>query len=318
MKKFAIIISISLSVFMFLGGCAKQESFAVKVNDKVIPQKLYEDKLKAVKSYFKKQGVDLEKAENQASLDSVKNEVLEGLIGAELIKQEIAKNGWDLKDPEILKQIEELKSQLAGNDYEKWLQEQAMTEEEVIEHYAFTNNVAKDVTVSEQEIMQYFEWNLSRYGGQDEQVKARHILVEKEEEALAIINELKGEKDFTSLSNKFAEIAKEKSIEPAAKNSGGELGYFTRGQMVAPFEEAAFSQEVGKLSDKPVKTDFGYHVILVEDHKQAVKPDFDKAKEAVEKDALDYAKNQRIQSYYLNLRQGAKIEYAEELKPKNS
>lgn len=309
MKRRIITVSIILTLLLALGGCAKQEDFAVKVNDKVISRTTYNEKLSAVESYFEKQGVDLKSDQGKSILANIQTEVLEGLIGTELIRQEISKNNWDLKDPEIAKQIEDLKSQLPDGDYEKWLKEQSMTESEVIEYFAFTNNSAKDVAVSEEEIKGFFDSNFAMYGGQDEQVKARHILVATEEEALEVIKELKAGADF-------AELAKKKSTEPAAKESGGDLGYFARGQMVAPFEEAAFSQKIGVISEKPVKTDFGFHVILVEDHKDAVKPDFEKVKDSVKEDTLSYAKNQKVQSYYGKLRQDAKIEYAEDLKPK--
>lgn len=309
MKKITIIVSVALTLLLILTACAKQEDFAVKVNDKAITKKTFEDKLNAVKSYFEKQGVDLNSEEGKSTLESVKYEVLEGLIGTELIHQEIEKNKWDLKDPEITKQINELKSQLPDGNYEKWLQEQAMTETEVIEYFAFTINAGKDVTATDQEVKDFFEANFASYGGQDEQVKARHILVATEKEATDVIAELKAGADFT-------ELAKKKSTEPAAKESGGDLGYFTKGQMVGPFEEAAFSQKVGTYSEKPVKSDFGYHVILVEDHKEAVKPDFEKVKDQVKEDTLAYAKNQKVQSNYAKLRQDAKLVYAEDLKPK--
>lgn len=309
MKRLTIITCVILALIIALGGCAKKEDFAIKVNDKIISMKTYEDKLNAVKTYFEKQGLDLNSEQGKATLEGVKNEVLEGLIGTELIKQEITGNNWDLKDPEIIKQIDDLKKQLPGKDYQKWLEEQAMTEAEVVEYFAFTNNISKDVTVTEQEIKQFFESNLTRYGGQDEQVKARHILVATEKEALEVIAEFKAGKDF-------AELAKEKSKDEGSRASGGDLGYFTKGKMVPAFEEAAFSQKVDQISEKPIRSDFGYHVILVEDHKQAVAPDFEKAKDRVEEDALGYAKNQKVQSAYSQLRQDAKIEYAEELKPK--
>jgi len=311
MKKIIKLGILVLIILTALNGCAKKEDYAVKVNDKSIPMKAYNDKLNAVKTYLEKQGMDFTSEQGKASLESIKNEVLEGLIGNELINQEIAKNNWNLEDPEINKQIEELKNQIPDKDYQKWLDQQAMTKEEVVHYFAFTTNIGKDVTVTDQEIKQYFESNFAEYGGQEEQVKARHILVATEEEALEVIKELKAGADF-------AELAKKKSTEPAAQTSGGDLGYFTRGQMVPAFEEAAFSQKVGQISEKPVKTEFGYHVILVEDHKQAVKPDFEKAKDQVKEDALAYAKNQKIQSYYSKLRQEAKIEYAESLKPKAS
>lgn len=308
MKRLTLIGFTILALLFALGGCAQEEKFAAKVNDKIIPYESFEKKLTAIKLYYKAQGLDLDKAENKVSLESVKSEVLESLITTELIHQETVKNNWDLSDPEVAKQVDNLKSQLNGADYQKWLEEQSMTESEVTEFYTFTQNISKDVTVSDQEIKQFFEANYSRYGGQDEQVKARHILVGTEQEALDIIEAVKGGKDF-------AELAKEKSTDEGSKANGGDLGYFTRGQMVAPFEEAAFSQEEGKVSEKPVQSNFGYHVILVEDHKQAVVPDFAKAKDSVTQDTLLYAKDQKIQSYFSTLRQNAKVEYAEDLKP---
>jgi peptidyl-prolyl cis-trans isomerase C len=98
-----------------------------------------------------------------------------------------------------------------------------------------------------------------------EQVTARHILVATEEEALEVIAELDDGADF-------AELARERSTDPAASN-GGELGTFRRGAMVPPFENAAFALEPGGYSTEPVATQFGYHVILVE-AKEALEPSF--------------------------------------------
>jgi peptidyl-prolyl cis-trans isomerase C len=106
-----------------------------------------------------------------------------------------------------------------------------------------------------------------------EEVHARHILVKTEDEAKEIIKELDAGKDFT-------ELAKEKSTDPN-KADGGDLGYFTRGRMVKEFEDAAFSMPVGSYSKTPVKTDFGYHVIKVEDKRDAAPPPFDQVQDQV-------------------------------------
>jgi peptidyl-prolyl cis-trans isomerase C len=106
-----------------------------------------------------------------------------------------------------------------------------------------------------------------------EEVHARHILVKTEDEAKEIIKELDAGKDFV-------ELAKEKSTDPN-KADGGDLGYFTRGRMVKEFEDAAFSMPVGTYSKTPVKTDFGYHVIKVEDKRDAAPPPFDQVQDQV-------------------------------------
>ena len=89
-------------------------------------------------------------------------------------------------------------------------------------------------------------------------VKASHLLVKTEEEALKIKEEINNGKEF-------AKAAKEVSLCPSGEN-GGDLGYFTRGQMVKEFEDAAFSMEVGQVSN-PIKTQFGYHLIYLTDKK---------------------------------------------------
>lgn len=308
MKK-TIAVALTFLVFLLLfGGCvSKQESYALKVNGKEIPRERYEKKLESVKNYFSAQGIDFESEEGRANLKNIQREVLEGLIGQELIKQEVEKQKWESADPEVEKLIAEFKKELGTQDYQEWLKSQGMTDEEVVNYYTFLVNVTRDVKVSEQEVKQYFEANYAAYGGQEEQVKARHILVKTEQEALDLIKILKqGQEDF-------AKLASEKSIEPAAKSTGGDLGYFGRGKMIAEFEEAAFSQPVGEISEKPVKTKYGYHIILVEDRKKAIKPDFDLHKDQVQKDALEFNKYQTLESYFVALRQQAKIEYAEDL-----
>lgn len=105
------------------------------------------------------------------------------------------------------------------------------------------------------------------------EIRARHILVATKEEAEAIIAQLEAGGDFEA-------IAKEKSTDGAAAQ-GGDLGYFGAGQMVPAFEEAAFALEVGQFSKQPVQTQFGFHVIKVEDKRTQQPPSFDEVKEQV-------------------------------------
>lgn len=109
---------------------------------------------------------------------------------------------------------------------------------------------------------------------QDE-VKAAHILVEKEDEAKAIIAELAKGGDF-------AKLAKEKSKDSVAAQQGGDLGYFTKDAMVEPFAVAAFAMAKGEVSKEPVKTQFGFHIIKVEDKRTQPAPTLDEVKPQLE------------------------------------
>jgi peptidyl-prolyl cis-trans isomerase C len=97
-----------------------------------------------------------------------------------------------------------------------------------------------------------------------EEVHARHILVATEDEAKAVKAELEGGKDF-------AELAKEKSTDPSAQQNGGDLGFFSKGMMVKPFEDAAFAMEAGAISD-PIQSDFGWHIIKLEEKRMSQPP----------------------------------------------
>ncbi len=131
--------------------------------------------------------------------------------------------------------------------------------------------------VTEEELLEYYEASKPMYH-EPEQVHAHHILVATEEEAEDILKELRAGVDFEQL-------AMEKSMEPAAKQTGGDLGYFSRGMMIPEFEEAAFSLEVGKISE-PVKTSFGYHIIRVDDKKPERDPPLEEIRDRVEQDIL--------------------------------
>ena len=107
----------------------------------------------------------------------------------------------------------------------------------------------------------------------EDEIRARHILVKTEEEAKAVIAELDAGKDFV-------EIAKAKSTDPN-KSEGGDLGYFGKGRMVPEFEAAAFALEKGAYSKEPVKTQFGFHVIKIEDKRKQEPPALDQVEAQV-------------------------------------
>ncbi|KQP28499.1 peptidylprolyl isomerase [Methylobacterium sp. Leaf102] len=130
----------------------------------------------------------------------------------------------------------------------------------------------------------------------DEEVHARHILVDNEDDAKKIAVRIKGGEDF-------AKVAAEASKDPGSKAEGGDLGWFTKERMVAPFAEAAFKLNAGQVSD-PIKTQFGWHVIKVEEKRVKPVPTFAEMKEQVEQ----YITRKTQQDLILKLREAAKVE----------
>lgn len=137
----------------------------------------------------------------------------------------------------------------------------------------------------------------------EEEAHARHILVDNEEEAKKISARIKGGEDFSK-------IAAEVSKDPGSKTEGGDLGWFTKERMVAPFAEAAFKLPVGQVSD-PIKTQFGWHVIKVEERRTKPVPTFAEMKEQVDQ----YLTRKSQQDLILKLRESAKIERTDAATP---
>jgi peptidyl-prolyl cis-trans isomerase C len=148
--------------------------------------------------------------------------------------------------------------------------------------------------LTDEALHQTYNEAVKSMGGQEE-VRARHILVETEDEAKAILDQLKGGADFATL-------AKEKSKDPGAAE-GGDLGYFTKDQMVPEFAEVAYKMYPGQLSN-PVKTQFGWHIIKLEDKRTKQPPELDKVKDQIEA----YLARKAQSEFIAQLRQAAKIE----------
>jgi peptidyl-prolyl cis-trans isomerase C len=130
----------------------------------------------------------------------------------------------------------------------------------------------------------------------EEEVRARHILVENEDEAKAIAEQIKAGGDF-------AELAKEKSKDPGSAAEGGDLGYFVKARMVPEFAEVAFKMYPGQVSN-PVKSQFGWHIIKVEDKRARPVPEFEQVKGQIEAFVARRSQTELV----AQLREGAKIE----------
>lgn len=132
---------------------------------------------------------------------------------------------------------------------------------------------AVEPKITEDKIKARYDELAAKYKPEDE-VRARHILVPTEKEADELLKQIKDGADF-------AKLATEKSKDTGSAKQGGDLGYFTRGVMVKPFAEAAFGMKVGDISEKPVKTDFGYHIIKIEDRRKSSPPPLAEVKDQI-------------------------------------
>jgi peptidyl-prolyl cis-trans isomerase C len=198
--------------------------------------------------------------------------VLQQIVDRQLLADAAKKSNLD-KDPDVQKRFEEVK--------ERVLQEAYLTK-------------AIDADVSEAKVRAAYEETVKKMPPQEE-VHARHILVKTEDEAKAIKKELDSGGDF-------AKLADQKSSDGTAKN-GGDLGFFTKDQMVPEFSDAAFKLKPGEISG-PVKSPFGWHIIKLEERRPVAPPSFEQMQEEIRNQLAQAAVAKTIEG----LRKDAKIE----------
>ncbi len=210
--------------------------------------------------------------------------ILEQAIDSKLLSQKAIKSGIE-KTKTYKKALAKLKTNLA---LETWMKKE------------YSN-----VKITDKEAKAYYDKYSNKFV-QPPQVKARHILVKTEKEAKDIISQLKGLKG-KKLESKFIELAKTKSTGPSGAN-GGELGWFTKKRMVPAFSNAAFALKAGEITTKPVKTQFGYHVIYVEAKKDGGKIPFENVKNRIKAQLKVVAFQKKVQAIAKKLRAKAKIQ----------
>ncbi len=214
-----------------------------------------------------------QKAQGAPDTPELKKAVREELIRRELLIQQAKKAGID-KKPEIAAQADAARQAFLVRAY--------------VQDYVAKNPISDAVLKAEYDKIK------AQLGNTE--YKARHILVVGEEDAKAIIANLKK-------GAKFEELAKQ-SIDPGSKDNGGDLGWASAGNFVKPFSDALVSLSKGKFTETPVKTEFGFHVILLEDSRPLAIPPFDEIKPRL----LQQAQGQQINKMVEGLRAKAKVE----------
>ena len=222
--------------------------------------------------------------------NELRQRIIEGMIAQELVYDDAQRTGvLDTKEykQELEALVSRLKVQLAAK---VWEQQQF-----------------EAIKVDAKEVKAYYDANPEEFVDK-EKIRARHILVKSESEAQAIIKSMKG-LSGDKLKNEFIAQAKSKSTGPSAAK-GGDLGYFPRGQMVPSFNDAAFAMKEGTISSAPVQSQFGYHVIYIEDKKPAKKLGFDEVKNFIEQRLKMDKFKAAMEKKMSTLREKAKIIYA--------
>ncbi|MDN3016877.1 peptidylprolyl isomerase [Paenibacillus sp. BSR1-1] len=229
------------------------------------------------------------------------SETVDQLIANKIVASEATKQKITVSESDVNKQIEKLQESYGGEEaFNSALESNNTTlsavKEDMKNYLTIKKLLEPEIEITEEEMKTYFEENKDSFA-QAEQIKASHILVADEKTAKEVKQMLENGGDFPAL-------AKEYSTDDSTKDQGGELGYFSKGDMVTEFDNAAFSLPVNQISD-PVKTEYGYHIIKVEAKKEAKEANYDDSKAEIKEQLLE----QKIDTEYTTWLEEKKKDY---------
>ncbi len=311
---------ISLCVcLLFVGANAAfvraSQGKVATVNGVVISRRAFDRALKQVERRFTQAGRKLQGKQ----LDNVKGNILETLIDRELLYQRSRKDGIKISKEEVQKQVDGLKKQFSQKGaFEKALKSVGLTEKElrvqIGRELAVKKMIDKEITpkvkITDKDAKAFYDSHSDIFK-RPEEVRASHILVKVNSQAdkkavAAARKKIEAAQNRLKKGEDFAKVAREVSEGPSAKN-GGDLGFFRRGQMVKPFEDAAFGMKVGQVSGI-VRTRFGFHIIKVTGKRAAHTVAFTKVEDKIKAYLKQKKIQEKVRALIKTLRQQAKIE----------
>lgn len=308
------ILATTLLVTVLATGCGKKPAgVAASVDGENIPMEEYEREYWTQRNYIVKQYGENYLSENvvqgqDKTVDvALKEMVLKNLEQIKMIGQEAKDAGIEIKDEDVNEVLDNMKKQYGGQEaFQKALDSEGMTEEYLKNNIKnsilmekYSAHLQDTIKVKDEDVEKYYK----KHKNELTQVDASHILVKSEDMAKKVKQELDG-------GAKFEDLAKKYSIDTSNKDNGGSLGYFGKGQMVKEFEDKVFSMKKGEVSD-PVKTQFGYHIIKVNDMKDSLEDVKDDLKAQVKSEKIQEnmkkVENKKKVKEYVDLKEEVKL-----------
>ncbi|MDF2626782.1 MAG: PpiC-type peptidyl-prolyl cis-trans isomerase [Symbiobacteriaceae bacterium] len=309
-KRFVAAVLMVMMLGAVLAGCGQpklSEGTVAVVNGRTVTQDDLNTRVKIFELFFKQPMTDT----------ASKQQVLDQMVRDRLIRDQATQAGVTVTDEQVEAEMGRflgaLENQYAGRDeVNKRLGELGLTNDQIatfLKDFLIGQGMVEkkkaEVQVTDDELRAFYEAKKDTlYTYTEDVTRAAHILVPLDQpdkaEEIAAKAESGGD---------FAELAKLYSVDPGTAKLGGDLGYFTRTDMVEEFAEAAFSIEPGETSD-PVQTEFGWHIILVKDRRSAGLLDFDKAHDDLVNRVLAEKQEKAYDQWLAQLEQNARIQKA--------
>jgi len=324
---------VAMALVVFLGGgftagtwyWVNRFDFVAKIDGQRITRTVFARSLEQAQHLYTRQlGMDLNSPQGKALLPMLKETTLNQLIDNQLLLNEAQKRQINIPDSEIEAEFEKLlktnyqgkrdrmESELARNNFSVPDFRRELKERQILKK--MREALSTGAKVSDKDAISYFEQNKKNFH-QPEKIEAAHILLKVEKPEQDAVARQKAEKLLAELKagGDFKTLAKKHSEDTSNKDKGGELGAFAKGDMVPTFESAAWALKPGEFTQTPVKTDFGYHLILRGRSLPAGPVPLAEARKQFEPQLLEQAKERAYRDWLKESRKQAEITLAEDM-----
>ncbi|MTI82121.1 MAG: hypothetical protein FH758_14870 [Firmicutes bacterium] len=326
-KKFGIIAIGCMMLLIAVVGCNAGKELAAEVNGEEITMEEYNERVASVKGSYESMGVDFESEQGKEMEETLKQNVLDDMIDQVLIRQQAEEEGVEPTEEDVNKRIEEVKGRFETEEqYQQALKDNEVSEEQLrddIYSETATNNLFEKVTadvkeIDEKQVEEYYQQNKESEYSSPKQLKTRHILFFVNEEDREDIPVKRSDEEAKSLAQEvidqlnqgvdFAELAKEKSEDTGTKDNGGLFAFEPAAGRTDPqFAVAAEALAEGEYTSEPVRSQFGYHVIKLEEVIPAETQPYSEVKENIQEKLNQEAKTKHFTSYIKEIREKADI-----------
>ncbi len=305
-----LLVPLMILVFMATGCNDPEPKVIAEVNGDQITQEQLDQHYRLVLSYYRQQIGPVDESKDKEVVANLKDSSYEDLVVQRLVWQEAERRNIKVDEKQVeedMKTIKEQKDAQEENGYKKFLDENGFDEEFIKQewrtqnlYFELRNDVAKNETVTDQEVETYYNENKEQFK-HEAGVQIYHILVETEATAQEVLDKL-------AAGESFAELASAYSIDPGSKTRGGDVGVVNANtNFVEPFKTEALQLDPGELLTKPVKTEFGYHIIKAGDKlAEGVWP-LEKYQEAIRATLLQNKQDQVFNRFLEDLHSKAEI-----------
>ncbi|HEX3010589.1 MAG TPA: SurA N-terminal domain-containing protein [Syntrophomonadaceae bacterium] len=301
----------ALLVSVVIAGCGSSNGVIATVNGREITKKDYDQRYTIVKaSYESQQGTTIDEKKDEETVKKLHDLAYEDLVVQKLLDEQAAKKGVKVTNKEIqdnVDYIKNVKNQNNAQGFNDFLKQLGMDEKQlevILKEELIYNKMEEKVTagvkVSDLEVKDYYSKNQKVFEEQGG-IQIYHILVKDAATAREIINKLKAGGDWNKLASQY-------SIDDSNKNQGGDLGIVNESiDFVEEFKTAALKLQPGEITQEPVKTQFGYHIIKAGERKAAGIKSFEEVKDTISTQLIKDKKDKIFNQYIEDLKKKADI-----------